>query len=341
MTLGRVEAEALPAVHVVAASPVELACMRYVVDTVWARALHDSPEVGVAERLAANRSAALWQQRCDAKIRKLQSCQDLGTYAVGLVQTTTAADLDVCPFSVQTDTDVAFFAEACLVEVDGKLYDPGASVHRRMPLSSASACQSALSATRAHCSPATQHPGSDPGPAVRLCAGARAQPRPLRPLVSGTLARSDVWFAVGSVAPPHSTTIHDTNAEEAVRVAVQDQALTDRVHAQIPELNAIESSRYAVLDSNTGLYWKPLPVLAPTNTSSAEPVCFDSVPYWPTGWQFPLGEALAERAQDMAGFANYARLSRAVRRPRAVCAHDSCLRHGGAFLCQHGGVPRA
>ena len=304
--LGRVEAEALPAVHVVAASPVELACMRYVVDAVWARALHDSPEVGVAERLAANRTAALWQQRCDAKIRKLQSCQDLGTYAAGLVQTTAAVDLDVCPFSVQTDTDVAFFAEACLVEVDGKLYDLWCQrPHDDAFVKSQRMSKCLVRDPRALLANNTDTLAAIPGLRYDFVQELAHSPDLYDHLFPEPLARSDIWFAVGSVSPPHSTIIRNTNAEEAVRVAVQDQALTDRVHAQIPGLNAIESSRYAVLDSNTGVYWKPLPVLAPTNTSSAEPVCFDSVPYWPTGWQFPLGEALAERTQDMAGFANY------------------------------------
>jgi len=304
-----VEAHAFPAVHVIAASPAELACLRYVTDAVWALGVaHAGGSRGA--QAAANRSAARWQLRCKAKMRKLAACEALGTFDATLVNSDPVPSTtdELCPFDMPA-LGTVFFREACLVEYNDKLYDlfcvvpPGEREFKTEQTRDECVVRDARRLLAGNTNYTAAVPELSFAFVEEMLVGpARTLYDLLFPEDRGNASR---WFPVGSQLPVHERPA-DARVTDAVRQAVRGAGADGRiVSVDLPgeELDA----RTAVLDLQSKVYWKPVPLVAAArHLRTNEPgVRFASVPYWPPAWQFPLGEVLAENATHATGFANY------------------------------------
>ena len=111
---------AFPAAHVVAVSPAVVACVRYVVDTVWVHSLLASG-VNFEHVQEANATAQVWRTRCEAKANKLESCRRFGTFDKK-VQSNAHSQ---CPYEVKNDgQDFHILHTACLVRKGEDFFDP-------------------------------------------------------------------------------------------------------------------------------------------------------------------------------------------------------------------------
>ena len=330
----RVEAEAFPAVHVVPESPALLACARFLVESVWEQALRVHGVTGL-ELSHAEEARALWRVRCAAKIDKLRSCQELGAYGATVPDSAATPD---CPFTVDArEGELRLLRDACLVtdlqSGSGRpLYDPFACRTavglgdaelrvRRTWLSDACRVANPLHML------AGDAPGlaDVPGLSVAFAEGVlgvgaesavdtesaktiQAVRAYLFPEAGADATR---WFDRGEHVPPGDDYTHvlvglrdkltrSVRAEHAGTIVV---LTADEAAALVPAeaARALRASDYVLAG---GRYWQPGARLAAAE--HAPPGAhFHSVPYWPQHWQYPLGEALTEHPEYMAGFANY------------------------------------
>ena len=330
----RVEAEAFPAVHVVPESPALLACARFLVESVWEQALRVHGVTGL-ELSHAEEARALWRVRCAAKIDKLRSCQELGAYGATVPDSAATPD---CTFTVDArEGELRLLRDACLVtdlqSGSGRpLYDPFACRTavglgdaelrvRRTWLSDACRVANPMHML------AGDAPGlaDVPGLSVTFAEGVlgvgaesavdtesaktiQAVRAYLFPEAGADATR---WFDRGEHVPPgddytnvlvglRDKLTRSVRAEHAGTIVV---LTADEAAALVPAeaARALRASDYVLAG---GRYWQPGARLAAAE--HAPPGAhFHSVPYWPQHWQYPLGEALTEHHEYMAGFANY------------------------------------
>ena len=113
----RTEDMSFPAAHIVAVSPAVVACVRYVVDSIWVHALRETRASNVEDAEAA---AQIWRTRCEAKVNKLESCRRYGAYDLEITSMHTNDD---CPYET-TSENLIMRPAACLVQVGDDFYDP-------------------------------------------------------------------------------------------------------------------------------------------------------------------------------------------------------------------------
>ena len=324
-----VEAEAFPAAHVVPESPALLACARYVLEGVWEQALRVHGVTGL-EMTHAEEARALWRERCTAKIDKLRSCQELGAFGATVPA---SAPTDACPFSVDpNEGELRLLRHACLIidllSPDRPLYDPFAC------RTVAGQDMNAVLITRTwlHFSCRVADPqemlagdaqglADAPGLSVAfaegvLAVGAQTDDQATAKAVRAYLfpeggADYTRWFDRGEYAADGEdrtgalTALGDKLARsvDAERFGTTVDLTDEEAMHLVPEnvANVLGASDYIRAG---GRYWQPAARLA-ANETVPRGAHFRSAPYWPQHWQYPLGEALTEHPEYMAGFANY------------------------------------
>ena len=131
---------AFPVISTVAESPVTAACVRFGLEAKWLEMLHDIQEssglsaLEIDEKfspviLEAVENKNLWERRCHARLKKLQSCHEMSAFSKKM-QPDKPAEKFICEFSTYVNDPEIFMTSSkpCLVgkEVNGvvNFYDP-------------------------------------------------------------------------------------------------------------------------------------------------------------------------------------------------------------------------
>ena len=320
-----IEETAFPAAHVVPESPVVLACARYILEGVLEKTLQ-AHGVSGAPLNAIIKARAKWRSRCETKINKLRSCQELGAFG----KYGHRENLEICPFSISQHMKAFYrlLPNACLVldisdNGNSDLYDPFACLQRPSGYSLMQVVESKLDDKCKIRNPLRVLTGDSMGLEDLPGLGLGFVDEVLgREYTHEDDIRAEgvhdyifpekginfrVWFNSGSLPIPGSD-VGDRCHRLRERLLSLNSAPTagSTVYFTDEEWIAFHCDigpdrAFVIAD---GMYWKPGALLADVNEEKAG-AYYKSVPYWPQEWQYPLGEAVTEHVEFAPGFANY------------------------------------
>lgn len=320
-----IEETAFPAAHVVPESPVVLACARYILEGVLEKTLQ-AHGVSGAPLNAIIKARAKWRSRCETKINKLRSCQELGAFG----KYGTRENLEICPFSISQGMKAFYrlLPNACLVldisdNGNSDFYDPFACLQQPSDYPLMQVVASKLDDKCKIRNPLRVLAGDSMGLEDLPGLGLGFVDEVLgREYTSEDEVRAEgvhdyifpekgvnlrVWFNSGSLPIPGSDLGDSCPLLRERLLSLNNEPTAGAtVHFTDEEWLAfgcvIGPDRAFVIAD--GMYWKPGALLADVNEEKAG-AYYKSVPYWPQEWQYPLGEAVTEHVEFAPGFANY------------------------------------
>ena len=304
----QIENASFPAANLVAVSPAVVACVRYIVDSVWVHALRQAKANNVEE---AEVAAEIWRTRCQAKVNKLESCRRYGAYHFEIESVDKNED---CPYDTILPS-LRMRRAACLVQQGNDFYDP----FKCKKCSGAERCVIDSSEIVDKCKVANplrilakytdkEHAHGVPGLSYTFVQDVmHRKDSSVRDLLfPETGVDTSRWFKVwhnGDTTPSielRTSQVFDDILQQDPDA--REVALTAEQQKQLP---AYITSRHYFSKGDYAWFPKALAGEIEAHSHEEHGACFHSLPYWPPTWQAPLGESMSERPADAAGFANY------------------------------------